>query len=272
MGKLKTVTEEPRARGPRILFLDIETAPDVAYVWGVYQENAIAIKEHWYVLSYAYQWRGDKTVTWRGLPSFPGYKSGRGNERKLIKEVRNLLDEADIVIAHNGADFDVRKLNARMIDHRLTPPSPYKVVDTKRDLTKVAKFSSNRLNWLCKQLGLGQKTQEHHDWAMWSGCMEGDPKWWKEMEVYNSHDIDLVAELYEVLAPWIPQPNAQLWDPNRLRCVNPACKGKGMTKHGTYSAASRVYQRYMCKTCGATARDVKSTSGVSLTPTPRSYR
>ena len=263
--------QEKGPDGPRILFLDIETAPDVAYVWGVYQENAIAIHEHWYVLSYAYRWRGEKRIICRGLDDFPGYKGGNSTERKLIAEVRDLLDQADIVVAHNGADFDVRKLNARMIDLKFTPPSPYKVVDTKRDLTKVAKFSSNRLNWLGKQLGIGQKTMEHHDWAMWSGCMKGDKKCWSEMKVYNTHDIELLEQLYDRLAPWIPQPNAQLWASGKPRCVNPACSSRVMNGNGTYPAASRIYQRYLCPSCGASARSVKSTGGVTMTPTPRKY-
>jgi hypothetical protein len=257
---MKTKQLEVESREPRILFLDIETAPDVTWAWGVYQENAIAVKEHWYVLSYAAQWRGSGPIVVRGLDDFPGYRGGNSTEAKLIKEVRDLLDRADIVVAHNGVDFDVRKLNARMIAHRLPPPSPYRIVDTKRDLTRVAKFSSNRLNWLSKQLGIGRKTEEHHDWKMWQGCMEGDAGMWRRMKTYNRHDVVLLRELYERLAPWLDQPNAAAFA-RREVCPNPACRKPALVKWGFYRAKTRIYQRYSCRACGAWARASRSVPG-----------
>jgi len=266
--------ETKRARsGPRILLLDIETAPDVVWTWGVYQENAIAVKEHWYILSISWAWFGERGKTeWLGLCDTKAGGRGRNGEKELLQTVWKLLDEADIVLAHNGRDFDVRKLNARMIEHRMPPPSHYKVIDTKRDLTPVARFSSNRLNWLCKQLGIGRKTEEHHDWKMWEGCMNGEERMWRRMKTYNRHDVVLLRELYKVLSAWIVQPNANLWS-NNPRCVNPACSSRKMHGNGTYVANSRIYQRYRCPQCGASARSRQSIRGSSpsLVPTPRRF-
>lgn len=256
---------------PRTLFIDIETAPDVVWTWGVYQENAIAVKEHWYVLSFAAKWRGERgPILVRGLDDYKGYKGGNSTEGKLLAEIHALLDAADIVVAHNGADFDMRKLNARFIANGMTPPAPYKVVDTKRDLTKVAKFSSNRLNWLSKQLGIGRKTMEHHDWKMWEGCMGGDAKSWRAMKVYNRHDIVLLRELYELLAPWVEQPNAAVWG-DRPTCPNPACGSSKLEKRGWARAKTRTYQRYQCQKCGSWARDVRSSKSTLITPMSRKY-
>lgn len=257
---------------PRLLFLDIETAPDVTWSWGVYQENAIAVKEHWYVLSFAAKWRGvTGPILVKGLCDYKGYKRGNSTERLLLKELHSMLDEADIVVAHNGADFDVRKLNARFIAHGMAPPSPFKVVDTKRDLAKVAKFSSNRLNWLSKQLGIGKKTMEHHDWKMWQGCMEGDLKCWKAMKHYNRHDIVLLKELYEIIAPWIEQPNANVWN-DGMCCSNPACASRNLNKRGLMRAKTRIYQRYQCQDCGSWSRSSKAEKGGSiLTPVSKKF-
>jgi len=250
----------------KILFLDIETAPNVTWTWGVYQENAIAVKEHWYILSYAARWRGEKQIIYRGLNMYSGYKGGDSTEKKLLADLHALLSEADIVVAHNGADFDVRKINARLIAHGFKPPTPYKVVDTKRDLTRVASFASNRLNWLSKQLGIGQKTMDHHDWAMWDGCMNGDPKAWREMEKYNRHDVVLLEELYEILSPWIRQPNANLWAEEAV-CPNPACGSKDLIRRGLARRKTRMYHRFQCKECGSWGRLTKSTKAVTITPT-----
>jgi len=249
---------------PSILFLDIETAPDVVWTWGVYQANAISVKEHWYVLCFAAKWRGDKNILVRGLDDYPGYEGGNSTEDQLLDDVWQLLDEADIVVAHNGADFDVKKLNARFIDNGMKPPSPYKVVDTKRDLVQVAKYSSHRLDWLSKQLGFGAKIAT--DFSLWEGCMKGDTESWRTMKKYNAHDIDLLEKLYNELSPWIKQPNATLYGEYRNveGCVNPACDGGKLIKRGLTYAETRVYQLYRCNKCGKQARSVKSESGTKV--------
>jgi len=260
----------PSENKPAILLIDIETAPDVVWTWGVYQENAIAVKEHWYVLSFAAKWLGARSITTKGLDDYKGYTSGSSTEKHLLKEIHSLLDRADIVVAHNGADFDVRKLNARFIAVGLPPPSPYKVVDTKRDLVRVARFSSNRLNWLSKQLGIGRKTMEHHDWKMWEGCMNGDAKCWRAMKVYNRHDVVLLEELYRMLAPWIEQPNANVWSA-KPTCPNPTCSKPNLVGHGVYRSKTRTYQRFRCTTCGSMARSTRSSSATTITPTAKKY-
>lgn len=246
---------------PAILLLDIETAPDVAYVWGVYQTNAIAIKQHWYVLSIAWKWVGEEKVHVKGLIDYPGYTGGNSTEFSLLDTIWDLLDKADIVVAHNGANFDIKKLNARFIDKGFIPPSPYKVIDTKRDLVSVAQFSSHRLNWLAKQLGIGQKTAEHQDFQMWEDCMSGKRKAWADMKTYNKHDVELLDELWGKIAPWIPIPNAAVYEPGTLTCVNPKCKGGKLVKRGFTYAKTRIYQLYRCNACGTQARSVKSEKG-----------
>lgn len=236
---------------PKILILDIETAPDVVYTWGVYQANAIAVKENWYVLSFAAKWLGEKKGIVKGLIDYPGYKGGNSTEEQLLDDLWDLLDEADVVVAHNGASFDLKKINARLIDHDFAPYSPVKVVDTKRDLKKVACFSSNRLNWLCKQFKLGQKTMEHHDFALWQGCMAGDKASWKVMKEYNLHDVTLLEGLYRKLSPWIPQPD---YSAGKIQCPKPDCQSTKFISKGRVLAYTRIYQSFQCSDCGARFR------------------
>jgi uncharacterized protein YprB with RNaseH-like and TPR domain len=250
--------------GPKILFLDIETAPDVVWTWGVYQADAIAIKEHWYILSFAYKWLGEKSVTVKGLCDYKGYKKGNENERQLLADIWKMLDEADIVVAHNGRAFDTKSIVARFIAHGFVPPSLYRVVDTKSDLKRVARFSSNRLEWLCEQL-VDEEKLKHVGFKMWRGCMDGDMKYWKMMKEYNAHDVKILEELYVTISVWIPQPNFNLWtDGKPDRCTNPACGSKLIESKGLIRTRSRVYRAYRCKACGKTARDTKSSGGVSI--------
>ncbi len=242
---------------PKILLIDIETAPDVVWTWGMWQANAIAVKEHWYILSFAAKWLGAKEVICRGLCDYWPYDGGDANERDLLVDIHKLLDEADIVIAHNGRGFDFKKITAKFIEHEFTPPSPYKTVDTKSDLVAKAMFSSHKLDWLSKQLELGFKTPGM-EFSVWQGCMSGVKKDWNLMLKYNAHDVRLLEKLYERISPWIDQPNAAIYRAgNSLLCVKPGCKGT-LIKRGLGYANTRVYQRYACNKCGAPARSVNS--------------
>lgn len=237
----------------KILLIDVETQPDVVYAWSVYESNAIAVREHWQLLSFSAQWYpGGKVVT-KGLCDYPGYRAG-GSDRKLLGDVWNLLDEADIVVAHNGAHFDIRKINARFIAHGMTPPSPYKIVDTKREVKRVAAFSSNKLDWLSQQLDIGKKL-EHEGWPMWQGCMAGDRAMWAKMKKYNTHDINLLRELYTRISPWITQPNAAMWSDVRV-CPNPACGKPTLQRRGLARTMTRLYIRFQCSSCGKWGRAV----------------
>lgn len=239
-----------KSEQPRILFLDVETQPDLVWTWGVYQENAIAVKEHWQLLSFSAEWLGGGTIT-LGRDDFPGR-----DDKELTKALWQLLDEADIVVAHNGISFDLKKITARFIAHRLPKPSPYKIVDTKVELKKVAAFSSNKLDWMAKQLGLGEK-KKHEGWPLWEGCINGDAACWKRMKSYNRHDVILLKKLYLELQPWMEQPNAGLWS-GELRCPNPACGSAMLQKRGVQRSKTRMYQRFQCAKCGAWSRAVKS--------------
>ncbi len=141
----------------KILLLDIETAPSVGYVWGKYDQNVIEMERDWFVLSFAYKWLDSLGVTVRGLPDYEGYKPGASDDKKLMSDLWELLNAADIVVAHNGDSFDIKKSNARFLAHNLSPPATYKTFDTLKMAKKHFRFDSNRLNDLGKSLGIGTK-------------------------------------------------------------------------------------------------------------------
>lgn len=242
---------------PRVLKVDIETFPDVVYTWGVYEANAIKVVKHWYMLSFAAQWDNGKPFV-RTLQDYRGYKPG-GTDRLLAKELHGLLNEADIVVAHNGAQFDLKKINTRMLVHGLTPPSPYTIVDTKREAKGVFGFSSNKLDWLCQQLEIGHKL-EHEGFPLWEACAQGNPKAWAKMARYNLHDVRLLNELHRMLSPWIRQPNLGAYGAEAV-CPNPVCGSQDLQQRGLLRTKTRTYQRFQCQKCGTWARSTKSEAG-----------
>ncbi len=229
----------------KILFLDIETAPSLGWVWAKWETNVIDFKQDWYVLSFGYKWATDKKVTVKGLDDYPGYKRDPENDKQLMKDLWALLDEADVIIAHNGDKFDLPKVNTRFLTHKLTPPAPYKTVDTLKIARSVFQFDSNKLDDLGRYLGIGRKLP-HTGFHLWKGCMSGDKDSWKLMKKYNGHDVELLEELYYILRAWHKtHPNVNTGQNG----VCPKCGSADVMKRGFSYTLLRRKQRFQCKSC-----------------------
>ena len=56
----------------RVLLYDIETVPNLAYVWGKWEQNVIRFESEWHMLCFAYKWLGEKKTHVVALPDFAG--------------------------------------------------------------------------------------------------------------------------------------------------------------------------------------------------------
>src|SRR3990167_2208004 len=153
----------------KVIFLDIETAPSLGWAWAKYDTNIIEFQRTWYLLSFAYKQEGGEIV-YRALPDYPRYKKNHEDDHDLIADLWKVLDEADIVVAHNGDSFDVKKAAARFVIHGMKPPSTFKTVDTMKIAKKYFKFESNSQKNIGPMLGLGEKAP-HMGFPTWRGCM-----------------------------------------------------------------------------------------------------
>lgn len=231
---------------PHILLFDIETAPSLGWVWEKYETNVIDFKEEWYLLCFAAKWLDGKYIT-KSLPDFKGYKAGSEDDRALVKELWKLFDEADILIAHNGDDFDIKKANARFAYYNLPPPSPYKTIDTLKAARRYFRFTSNKLDDLGKHLGYGRKLA-HTGFHLWQGCMKGDPKAWSTMIRYNKRDVQLLEQIYVHMRPWMKaHPNISIYYDTPNGC--PGCGSQELVKMGTDTTQTGRVQQYKCKIC-----------------------
>jgi uncharacterized protein YprB with RNaseH-like and TPR domain len=236
-------------RKPRIAFLDIETAPSLGYFFDKWKEgNIIATKCDWYMLSFAVKWDGSKRVKTYALPDYPLFKKDKENDCELVKDLYGIFDQADILIAHNGDRFDIRKSNARFIQHGLKPPSPYKTIDTLKIARQKFKFDSNRLNDLGQSLRVGKKLP-HTGVHLWLSCMAGHAPSWRLMRRYNARDVELLERVYQKLKPWANNhPNINLYTRGH-GC--PTCQSPRVTMRGLNYGKSVVRQRFKCHDCGA---------------------
>ncbi len=232
----------------KILLYDIETSPNLAYVWGKYEQNVIAFEKEWHMLSFAYKWYGDEEVKAYGLHNFKTFKKDKTNDKELVMKLHELFNEADIIIGHNSNDFDNKKSNARFIYHGLTPPSPYKTIDTKRVAKRYFNFNSNSLNDLGSYLRVGNKVPTG-GFDLWLGCMAGKKDAWNKMIEYNKQDVALLEEIYTVFRPWIHNhPNVNILNEQSHNCT--ACGSNRLQKRGFGVNINTKYQRLQCLDCG----------------------
>lgn len=231
----------------KILLYDIETTPNLAYVWGKYEQNVIRFKKQWQLLSFAYKWLGEKEVSYVSA-------TGQRSDKKLVKALHNLITQSDISIAHYGDEFDNKKSNARFIFYNLRPPPPRHTIDTKKVATKYFKFNGNGLDDLGEYFGFGRK-HKHEGIDLWFKCMAGDKKADKQMELYNKQDVVLLEKIYLRMRPWITNHPRVCF--KRARSCR-ACGSTALRSNGYRASATKLYRRLVCLDCGAWNREVKS--------------
>lgn len=178
----------------KILLFDIETSPLIGYTWGTFDQNVIQVKDEWTLLSFAYKWFGSKEV-------FCKTRKGEKTDKALTKQLWHVMSEADIIIGHNGDAFDIKKAQAKFLEHGLPPLKPFKSIDTLKVARQRFKLTSNRLDSLGELLGLGRKLKTG-GFDLWLGCMADKPKSWALMAKYNKQDVVLLEKVYLKLRPW----------------------------------------------------------------------
>lgn len=255
----KSTRSSSSKSGPRVLTLDIETAPILGYVWSLWDQNVALnqIESDWYVLAWAAKWLGDAP----GKVMYADQRSARDieDDKKILQKIWKLLDEADIVITQNGKKFDEKKLNARFILNGMKPPSPYQHIDTCQIAKARFGFTSNKLEYLTSKLNTKYRKLDHAKFAgfkLWRECLAGNPEAWREMEKYNRHDVLSTEELYLNLQPWASaanQINYNLYTDD-ITDICSCGKSGEWDRNGYRVTRSGKFQRYKCKNCGTHAQ------------------
>lgn len=250
----KAVTAPVNGFEPKILVFDLETAPLQAYVWRLWKQNVNPLngqlQSEWFLLTYSAKWLFDNSIISGKLSKEEVLAE---DDTRLVTELWNLLNEADIVIAHNGAQFDVPVLNGRFLKKGLPPPMPYKIIDTLRTAKKQFSLPSLKLDYIGQYLGLGNKIKT--EFELWVNCLKGDEKALNEMEIYNIQDVKLLEDVYLAMRPYIqPHPNLGLYITEDTQCC-PSCTSKDLNWQGTFTTYTNSYKAFRCNSCGSIGRD-----------------
>lgn len=235
-------------RVPRILTVDIETAPALARVWGLWDQNIAPsqIVEPSRVLCFAAKWFHERRVLFGSE-----FHDGR---REFLELAWRLFDEADCVVTYNGVKFDIPHLQREWMLLGFGPPSPWVDVDLLKVFRSRAKFMSNKLGFITESLGLDSKLDTGGQ-ELWNRVLAGDEKAWQKFKRYNVNDVVITEQLFIQVKSWVKGPHFGLLAGDPAACHS--CGSPDLVPAGfVYSRVAR-YPKLLCG-CGAWSKLLRS--------------
>lgn len=179
---------------PRVLFYDIETSPNIGWFWRAgYKQNIShdQITKERAIICVSYKWEGEDEVynlTWDKNQS----------DHFLIEQFAEVLKEADLIVAHNGDNFDIKWLRTRALYHGIQMLPNYKQFDTLKVAKSKLYLNSNRLDYISKFLGFEGKIKTNID--LWLDIIfKNDREALNNMVTYCNEDVVQLEKIYHEL-------------------------------------------------------------------------
>jgi hypothetical protein len=243
----------PKLAGQNVLILDIERMKGSATIefWdlGDFKNRRIHADDVtlWpRTICAAWAWYGDDRVGFSAEWGKPGREG-------MLTRLWSLYDKAQIVVGHNIKGFDTKKLKAEWAAIGLTPPSPFKQVDTLTIARREFGFESNTLDSLCKRFGITAKDGRYDvevARAALGGCREAQ----RTLKSYNCGDIAATLGLYDHVRPWDKTHPHSVIGMSDDRPTCHACWGDDLELNGFTLANLILYRLYRCRACGANVK------------------
>ena len=242
-----------KKHAPKILLFDLETSHIISRVksFSLWEVNIKPeqIEKDWIILMFSAKWLYDTDVI---NISMTQKEIKKWDDSRVVKELWRLIDEADIIIAHN-IDFDEKKSNTRFLYHDMSPTSHYKKICTLKTARSYFSVTRNTLDYLGEYLGLGRKIKNEP--GLWDMVEEYDhPRWDEAMGMmidYCNQDVNLLEKVYLKLRPFAKNnPNLSLYGASEDNHTCPYCASEG-----TIIWSDKLYEnRYpsgRCSECNA---------------------
>jgi hypothetical protein len=224
----------------KILVLDIETKPAQAYIWRAYGEQNIGVEQiidAGATICVGAKWLGEKTTY-----LFSDWEHGHVD---MLKNVWDMMNEADAVLTYNGDKFDLPKLQGEFLLAGLGPTAPVTSIDVVKAVRKFG-FFVNRLAFIGPFLGIGTKVK-HEGFNLWVKVMQGDKAAQNKMAKYCKQDVVLLEKLYMKVRPFIK--NHPHLGEHKHECG--ACNSTHVQSRGFRRTKSFKIQRLQCQNCGS---------------------
>lgn len=241
---------------PRIILWDIETSHNLMAVFNLLNRDAMLpsdnIIQERFIISAAWKELGAKTID--SVSVVDGRLPKKlTDDGYVCRKLHEVLSGADVIVAHNGDQYDIKFAETRMLAHGLKPLPPIPSIDTLSVARKRFLFNANNLDYLGQYLGVGRKKPTEK--GLWLKVLQGNQQAIRKMVAYNKQDVALLERVFLKLQPYVANHiNRQLMGGDGC----PRCGSSAVQSRGVHRAVSRVYQRYQCQDCGGWFRRVKA--------------
>ena len=189
------------------------------------------------------------------------FKKEYYNDYFVIKALWDMMHEIDVIVAHNGDNFDWKKFTARCAIHDFKPPPRPQFIDTLKVARSCFGFDANDLRFLARVLKVKSKKENAPDWDL---IAIGDEDEIKRCLRYNRQDVRVLEGVYLKLRPWMKNhPNVNVHH-NLPHDVCPKCASPELIYRGYAYTATGKRQRLQCKECGSWCSGAKSGKRVNI--------
>lgn len=248
---------------PKILFLDIETAPAKVFVFQLFKPviGMDQIIEPSRIIAWSAQWHGSKKTMF--MSEF------HDDRQSMLIEIHRLMSECDILVGYNSKRFDYSWLTGEFILEGLPPlPAIHHV-----DLYQVAKSNmrllSGKLDYLSLRL-LDDRKVSHTGFKLWRDCLSDDEearaKAWKLMRTYSIKDTALMLPIFDILRPWIKTfPNMGLYSEDEGPVCS-KCGSANIQRRGYARSSAGIFARFHCQDCSGWSKSPVRLATTSLRP------
>lgn len=182
----------------RYLFYDLETSFNVVWSWSLGNrislgpDNLISERK---IICVCYKFSDDDKVY--------SIKWDKGDDKKLCQQFAKIYESADFTVAHNGDNFDSKFLFSRCIANGIHINSTPKKIDTLKIAKRLFRFNSNKLDYLGKFLGLGQKRDTGGLKTWLDIIMNNSTSAMNTMVDYCKQDVVLLEKIYNKLNKYL---------------------------------------------------------------------
>lgn len=240
---------------PKIMYFDIETSLCLATVWGtgktwITPQHLISERE---IICMSWAFNDEKCIRHADWGQGVSPKKRVASRRKMLKTFLKDVEQADIIVAHNGKMFDIPIIRRELIELGL-PDLPPVVVEDTFQMAKGMGFRSLKLDDIAKTLGLDVKIRTSY--SMWQDLvLKGNPQSvLKKMVRYCDQDIRVLRGVYNTLLPFFTvKTHRGLIAGHKKNESCPNCGSKRVTvmaANPLYTTTAGQYLRLECSACG----------------------
>lgn len=136
------------------------------------------------------------------------WEKKRSDDSAVVAAIVAELSKHDILIAHNGLNYDLPFLRTRMAKHSMQPLRSFKLVDPVQVARRSLRMSGNSLERIADFLGCNTKTTV--DGNLWlRAALDGDRKAMDAIVDHCCEDVKMLERIVDCVKGYSPTFNSK---------------------------------------------------------------